>query len=90
MGLGCQPALGWTVGTFLDAYASNRDEGSSLALEANPVAKVVVDLATQCGAWQGTPTELLRELDSLASHDPKRVPKGWPASVKSLSGILNG
>jgi hypothetical protein len=43
--MACEPAL-WPIGTFEEAFAQNRDEGVQLAIEADPVAAAIVELAT--------------------------------------------
>jgi hypothetical protein len=78
-----EPALGWREGTFLDAYERNRAERSELALEASPIAQLLLD---QVG-FKGTATALLERLEQNASEKLLKS-KSWPKSVQSLGGVL--
>jgi hypothetical protein len=81
-----EPALGWPDGAFLRAYSGNRASAHELALEASSVGPPVrVLLGT--GDWQGTSTELLGRLASIAG-DPVTRRKDWPADPRALSQEL--
>jgi hypothetical protein len=79
-GLGLQP------GEFLTAYRGNRDAANETALESSPVAKYVLQVA-DAGGWNGTPSDLLDRIESMATDGDKRL-KTWPKNPRSLSGIL--
>ena len=81
------PALGWTGDDFLSHYAAVRRSAHDLAIEAAPVASVVIALAEAVAAWTGTAAELLGELDTRAS-DQAQKQRTWPCSPRALSGIL--
>ena len=81
-----EPALPWPRGTFMDCYEGNRLQANSLALEASPVAKVVMELALK-REWTGTATELLADLERIA-HEKVKQSKQWPSSARALSGLL--
>lgn len=81
-----EPALGWPSGTFLAAYAANRQEGHTLALEGSPIAAPLQRLAEQ-GEWRGTAAELLGRLAELGGDEVKRQPD-WPKSPRGLTGAL--
>jgi hypothetical protein len=59
-----EPALGWTEGSFLEAYRQNRMEANAIALEASLLCKPIAHIADH-GPWQGTATELQAELDRV-------------------------
>jgi hypothetical protein len=80
------PALGLKPGAFLAAYQANRAAANSLALDASPVVGPLRALADR-GRWQGTATELLGELNALAS-EALRQQKAWPRSGQGLSNVL--
>ena len=79
-----EPAIGLTSGTFMAAYSGNREEANSLALEASPVAKLVLELPE---VWEGTAGDLLNELEETATDGTKRL-QSWPKTPRSLSGAL--
>ncbi|MEN8834114.1 hypothetical protein [Pacificibacter sp.] len=57
-----EPALGWTQGAFLTAYAANRKEAAEVALDGNAVASCILALVRDWGAWRGTATDLIAHL----------------------------
>jgi len=78
-------ALGHTKEAFLDAYYENIGRVNRAALEASPVAVAVMAFMEDRAEWEGTPAELLRELDFLAEGlyiDIKS--KAWVKSPDSL------
>jgi hypothetical protein len=82
-----ESALGWTAGTFIAAYARNRDAANELALEASPVVGRLLKLLGDRGAWEGTASELLDALNATFGSEAKR-PTGWPKSPRGLSAHL--
>jgi len=83
-------ALGHSEEEFLAAYEGNTDARNEEALQASPVAAMVVELMEQRTEWEGTPTDLLVELKELAEQ--RRVntkAKGWPQAAHALSRRLN-
>jgi len=81
------PALGWTSAAFLEAYSDNRDEVTEAALEAAPVASMIINLAAEGAGWAGTATELLSALNARVDEATRRQ-KDWPGSARRLSGTL--
>lgn len=59
-------ACGWSGKEFLAAYQGVRDAVHELTLEASPVGPLVRDFAQQHSPWEGTASELLTALDTLA------------------------
>jgi hypothetical protein len=87
-----ESGLGLQNGAFLTAYAGNRDEANTLAIEASPIGKYVLQLAEDVAddpdGFCGTPTELVARLDVIAGHSDKiRPPRGWPTN-RSIRGAL--
>jgi hypothetical protein len=83
-----EEALGWEPGTFMSAYAGNREEANQRALEADPLSAAVWKLMQGRNEWRGTATQLWRELGGLVDEDIKRT-RGWPADPRSLSNRMN-
>jgi hypothetical protein len=75
--------LGWTPGTFLAAYTQNRLRANELPLET-PLAEAIRELNRP---WEGTATELLRELEKAAAEDIHRS-RGWPQNGRAMSNAL--
>jgi hypothetical protein len=82
-----EPFLGLSKGAFMAAYTGNRAASNDLALEASPVAAILISFVETEENWLGTPSELLEELSKRASEDVQRQ-KGWPKAPNTLSGIL--
>jgi hypothetical protein len=59
-------ACGWSADDFLDAYQGAREAVHELTLEASPVGPLVRDFAQQHSPWEGTASELLTALETLA------------------------
>lgn len=76
--------LGWSNGSFLNAYTGNRASANNLALDASPIASPLRSLAKK--GWTGTASDLLSRLN-LRAGDAMRQ-KGSPRSVRALSGTL--
>ena len=79
-GLGLQP------GEFMAAYLGNRDAANEAALDSNPVAKYILQLAN-AGGWAGKPSDLHAKIETMATDQEIRA-KNWPKTAKPLSGIL--
>ena len=82
-----EPALGLDPGEFLRAYTANRESGNETAIEASPVGKLLIDFAQDHGAWSGTSTELLAELESKADQKTKSL-KSWPKTARTLGASV--
>jgi hypothetical protein len=82
-----ESAFGWGRGAFLTAYEGNRQSANEVALEASSVARPLLDLLDERGAWSGTSSALLKELENRVADQLKRQ-KDWPKSARSMSGHL--
>lgn len=86
--IAAEPSLPWTPGGFLRAYDGSRREAHLMALEASVVAQALQMFAQDSDPeWQGTATDLLKELENYAGN-PTRRPRGWPTTPTALSGKL--
>ena len=84
-GCAIAPALGWSEEAFLEAYASNRDSASVVALEASPVAQVLLDPAGPVPPiWEGTASALLELLNASAKESTRKA-RDWPKNALTLS-----
>jgi hypothetical protein len=83
-----EPALGASPGRFMQVYRQNRGEADSQLVEHSEVAQVVVRLIAAQGAWHGTATELLSELNRLCTDEATRKEKHWPKNAGALSKQL--
>jgi hypothetical protein len=96
-------ACGWTDEDFLEAYQGMRETAHGLTLDASLVGPVVRDFAGRHRAWEGTASELLTALETLAQggvttggvtmQAPKMgnditKQKGWPKNGRALSNAL--
>ncbi len=77
-----EPALGWAPGSFMTAYAGNREQANELALEASAIAEPIRSIAAD--GFKGTKTELYERLRDLASEEATRA-KAWPANAQKMT-----
>ncbi len=82
-----EPALGWEHGTFLAAYQGNRESANEVALEASCVARPLLEVLEEHGAWSGTAGELLNAIEGRVNDQVKRQ-NAWPKNARSMSGHL--
>ncbi len=82
-----EPALGWEDGAFMEAYAANRTDVAAAAIDASVVAQAVTRLIADRTEWIGQPSQLLEELNRLASES-ERSSKRWPKAAHVLTGHL--
>ena len=83
----CEPALPWPPGSFMGAYAGNRQEAVELSLEADVVATAVRAHMADREEWLGTPSELHEVLKEHISETTQKS-KVWPKAPNKLSGRL--
>jgi len=95
-------AFGWTGEDFLEAYEANRMTRVERVVEADPVAEAIHRLVIEADPmadrardegkrwsdwWEGTATELLKELEAAVSEGTRRQ-KRWPKGPGALSNRL--
>jgi hypothetical protein len=88
-GLWCEAVgrgLGWRADSTLAAYRILIGDAAQVALEASVIAGPLQQLLERNPRWEGTATDLLRELATLAGDKAKS--KDWPARPNVLSGHL--
>lgn len=83
----CEAGLGWTPGTFMNAYTDNRSSANDAAMEASVVGLAVQQFMTDRASWQGTATELLAALESVVDEKMLRR-KDWPTSACKIAADL--
>jgi hypothetical protein len=84
-----EDAFGWEPGSFVEAYAVNRQQASETLLANEPIADAIEKLLEDGreNVWIGTATELLQMLGSYANETVKRS-KAWPGGPQVLSRRL--
>jgi len=82
-----EESLGWHTGTFMAAYAGNRQEATDSALDADPVAGAVLDFMAGRDQWTGSATELWTALGELVDEGVRHT-KAWPGAPNALTGRL--
>lgn len=89
-GVACEAGLGWSEGSFLDAYAENRRDLADGAFEADPVATAIAELAASVPGdlWTGTPTELLAALGEKVAETVRRS-RAWPMTAQGLGNRID-
>ncbi len=81
-----ESGLGWDAGTFMTAYSRNRNAASEAALEASPVAAVLLDYVRASGTVTLSTKGLLNTL--AAELGEGKVPSDFPKSTQKLTAEL--
>lgn len=86
------PAFGWTEDDMLETIKANRGAAADAVIDAEPLVDPIRAIAataagTTAGAWRGTATALLNEINRRASPEQQRKP-GWPRDGARLSGRI--
>ena len=86
----CEPALGWTDGSFLRLLKDNEASKSSATVDAEPVATAVIAFAAdmQTKTHEEGATVFLRTLTERA-HETTINRKEWPKQPNTLTKALN-
>ncbi|MGH7801040.1 MAG: hypothetical protein ACREOW_10510 [Thermodesulfobacteriota bacterium] len=60
--------LGKSEDDFVEAYSSNINIQNEEAIEANPVARAIIVFMENREEWQGSPTDLLKDINVIARN----------------------
>jgi hypothetical protein len=85
--MAAEPGLGWKSGTFMAAYQTNREVANEVAIEASPIAALLLDLLVREGDFEGTAGDLLLLLNGRADPNAMRK-REWPQTPSRLSNVL--
>lgn len=89
-GCAVSQALGRTQEEFLEAYSANIGDQNEEAIHENPVAAAVRALMDRRDEWEGTPSELLENLEAMAEVEKIDMrQKAWPKAANALSRRIN-
>lgn len=83
LGAAIAPALGWTAEDFLKAYDDIKMGDHTAQIDDSLVATLIIRLAKP---WEGSPSELLKQLKTLANDAEQ---KNLPKTPDKLSGELS-
>ena len=83
----CEPGM-FDEGAFLRAYALNRKGAVTTVMDASPVASAICDLMRKRRGqvWEGTATELYRELTGPVDKRVMKTP-GWPVNAPNAEPV---
>lgn len=82
-----EEALGYPPGSFMERYHGNREEAAEVEMDGSPIAVAIVDLMADKSIWEGSPSELLDDLEHLA--DEKTVKsRRWPQNPSGLGKAM--
>src|SRR5262245_16110901 len=82
-----EPTLGWKSESFLHSYRHNRSRAATTALESSLVVDPLLGLLKDTPRYEGTISELLRQLCDQVQDRTVRADK-WPKDATRLSGEL--
>jgi hypothetical protein len=84
----CEPGLGWSEGTFLQAYRENIRLAADTVVDTDSVASVIIKWIDGFPAgqpvWEGSAGDLLAHLNAIAGHSAQQK-KSWPRSPRGLT-----
>jgi hypothetical protein len=86
-GTAAEQALGWDEGGFMQAFNANQHAALEVGLESSNVAQAICVFLGSSPEWQGTATELLRNLNAAANERSPHA-KSWPRDASKLSNQL--
>lgn len=78
------PAFGWTEQEMAEALEQNSKIVTAAALDADPVAQALFDLAAR-KKWSGTAAQLLDALEERVPYMERRQRGEWPGNARALS-----
>ena len=81
--IAAEPALPWSDGSFSDAYKNNRTNIVEMSVQGSVVGNILTTWFEDMVFWEGTPTELLAELEEVAEEKIKKL-KEWPPDATRL------
>ncbi len=82
-------ALGYGESAFLSAYKENLAEQNEAALESSPIAVAVRNFMQDRQDWQGSPSELLKELGNITEKAGIDIrSRLWPKDARWLGRRL--
>ncbi len=82
------PTLGWSANDFDLSYSANRDATHDLALEASPIAAVILEMMeNERLSWEGIASGLLELLAEKVGEGSRRQ-RSWPKSPRALAAAL--
>jgi len=84
----CLTQIGYAKGEFLKAYIAANFDVAQQAVQADPVAAVLLEFLEGTTEWEGTASELYRQLEARAGSATKSP--GWVKSHNWLSEALLG
>ncbi|HKB05371.1 MAG TPA: hypothetical protein VKD90_24315 [Gemmataceae bacterium] len=83
----CEVARAGSGDEFLRAYRENQAGANEQVLDESPVACAVRQFMADRDEWQGTPTELLKQLNGHVT-EAQRKDREWPKKPNALSNKL--
>jgi len=85
--MAAEEAMPWEPGEFMHTYRRNQDESVERALDADLVGNPIMKLMERHDEWEGSPTELLKELEDIVGENVTRLKK-WPKTPSAFGKEL--
>ncbi|WP_249780897.1 ATP-binding protein [Bradyrhizobium sp. dw_78] len=85
-----ESGLGWEAGEFIAAYNENRRGVSETVFEADSVAVAIRNFVIEDHplGWEGTPTELLAEINNRVAEGIRKA-RTWPMTAQALGNRID-
>lgn len=81
-------AAGYSGQDFIEAYSRNIEIQHDEAIEANPIAQVIIEFMSDRDKWEGTPAGLYNLLVPVAWRLEISQSRGWPKDAARLGRAL--
>lgn len=81
-------AAGYGGQEFTEAYSRNIEVQHDEAIEANPIAQVIIEFMSDRDDWEGAPAKLYRLLTSMAYDLEVGQGRGWPRDAARFGRAL--
>lgn len=84
----CTTAMGYKQGTYIEAYCNLSREAAKEAVRSDVLAETLLEYLDEHGNWDGSATELLKELSAKAGQNVKSP--NWPKDSTRFSDAVVG
>lgn len=83
--------IGYNDNEFIEAYQENIDNQNDEVIESSPVAEAILLFMAEKKEWQGTPTELHKQLTDIIDQIKPELKRSkmWPTISSKLTSEIN-
>lgn len=82
------PSLKWTQDKFLAAYEDNRNSLINVVFSGDKVTEAIRDFVVFKLEWEGSSSDLLKELELVSGNEELIKKRFWPGSASALGSKI--